>query len=32
VRGCQIIHWLRLLHEHYRDLRQALVAAFPELA
>jgi len=32
VRGCQIIHWLRLLHEHYRDLRPALVAAFPELA
>jgi hypothetical protein len=32
VRGCQIIHWLRLLHEHYSDLRPALVAAFPELA
>jgi len=32
VRACQIIHWLRLLHEHYSDLRPALVAAFPELA
>jgi hypothetical protein len=32
VRGCQIIHWLRLLHEHYSDLRPALLAAFPELA
>ncbi|MGD0896978.1 MAG: hypothetical protein ABR915_04020 [Thermoguttaceae bacterium] len=32
VRGCQIIHWLRLLHEHYSALRPALVAAFPELA
>jgi hypothetical protein len=32
VRGCQIIHWLRLLHEHCSDLRPALVAAFPELA
>ena len=32
VRGCQIIHWLRLLHGHYSDLRPALVAAFPELA
>jgi hypothetical protein len=31
VRGCQIVHWLRLLHEHYRDLRPALLAAFPEL-
>jgi hypothetical protein len=31
VRGCQIIHWLRLLHENYSDLRPALVAAFPEL-
>jgi hypothetical protein len=31
VRGCQIIHWLRLLHEHCSDLRPALVAAFPEL-
>jgi hypothetical protein len=31
VRGCQIIHWLRLLLEHYRHLRPALVAAFPEL-
>jgi len=31
VRGCQIIHWLRLLHKHYSDLRPALVAAFPEL-
>jgi hypothetical protein len=31
VRGCQIIHWLRLLHEHYSDLRPALVAAFPKL-
>jgi len=31
LRGCQIIQWLRLLHEHYRDLRPALVAAFPEL-
>ncbi|MHB8900578.1 MAG: hypothetical protein ACYC6Y_17635 [Thermoguttaceae bacterium] len=31
VRGCQIIHWLRLLHEYYSDLRPALVAAFPEL-
>ena len=32
VRGCQIIHWLRLLHEHYSYLRPALVAAFSELA
>jgi hypothetical protein len=32
VRGCQIIHWLRLLQEHYPDLRPALVAAFPEMA
>lgn len=32
VRGCQIVHWLRLLYEHYSDLRPALVAAFPELA
>ena len=32
VRGWQIIHWLRLLHEHYSDLKPALVAAFPELA
>jgi hypothetical protein len=32
VRGCQIIHWLRLLHEHYTDLRPALFAAFPESA
>jgi hypothetical protein len=31
VRGCQIIHWLCLLHEHYPDLRPALLAAFPEL-
>jgi hypothetical protein len=32
VRGCQIRHWLRLLHEHYSDLRPVLVAAFPGLA
>jgi hypothetical protein len=32
VRGWQIIHWLRLLHKHYRGLRPALAAAFPELA
>ncbi len=32
VRGWQIIHWLRLLHKHYRGLKPALVAAFPELA
>ena len=31
VRGCQIIHWLRLLHEQYPDLRAALVAAYPEV-
>jgi hypothetical protein len=29
LRGCQIIHWLRLLHEQCNDLRPALVAAFP---
>ena len=32
VRSCQIIRWLRLLHEHCSDLKPALVAAFPELA
>ena len=32
VRGCQITHWLRLLYEHYSDLRPVLIAAFPELA
>jgi hypothetical protein len=32
VRGCRIIHWLRLLHEHCSDLRPTLVAGFPELA
>ncbi|MHB9046787.1 MAG: hypothetical protein ACYC35_12670 [Pirellulales bacterium] len=31
VRGCQISHWLRLVHEHYSDLRPALLVAFPEL-
>jgi hypothetical protein len=32
VRGCQIIHWLRLVHDQCSDLRPALVAAFPGLA
>jgi hypothetical protein len=28
----QIIHWLRLVHDHYPDLRPALTRHFPELA
>jgi hypothetical protein len=32
VCGCQIIHWLRLLREHYDDLAPTLVKAFPNLA
>jgi hypothetical protein len=31
VRGCQIIHWLRLVRDNYHDLRPALVEAFPGL-
>lgn len=31
VRGVQIIHWLRLIHEHYRDLRPLLEEQFPVL-
>jgi len=31
VRGCQIIHWLRLVRENYYDLAPTLVKAFPEV-
>ena len=31
VRGCQIIHWLRLVRDSYDDLAPTLVKAFPGL-
>jgi hypothetical protein len=31
VRGCQIVHWLRLVRDNYDDLRPTLINAFPEL-
>jgi hypothetical protein len=31
VRGCQIIHWLRLVRDSYNDLAPTLVKAFPAL-
>ncbi len=31
VRAVQIIHWLRLVHQHYPDLRNILEERFPEL-
>jgi len=31
VRAVQIIHWLRLIHQHYPDLRTNLEARFPIL-
>jgi hypothetical protein len=32
VRCVQIIHWLRLIHSHYEDMRPILERQFPELA
>jgi hypothetical protein len=32
ARCVQIIHWLRLIHSHYQDLRVILEEGFPELA
>ncbi len=31
VRGCQIVHWLRLVRDNYNDLAPTLVKAFPGL-
>jgi hypothetical protein len=31
LRAVQIIHWLRLIHDHYPDLRSTLEHRFPEL-
>ena len=31
VRVVQIVHWLRLVHEHYPDLRLTLEKLFPEM-
>ena len=31
IRAVQIKHWLRLVHQHYPDLRQEIDSAFPEL-
>jgi hypothetical protein len=31
VRAVQIVHWLRLVHQHYPDLRHTLKEQFPEL-
>ena len=31
VRACQMAHWLRLICDHYSDLRPTLVERFPDL-
>ncbi len=31
IRAVQIVHWLRLVHQHYPDLRPTLEERFPEL-